>query len=61
MILANLFYKCCEFLSMLANAVANLTNVLQMKRKYKTWVSNAKYTLRVCLFVLYLPGPVHFA
>ena len=62
MILANLLYKCYNCLKMLANVIANLTNVLQMKLECKTWVSNLHFfTLLVFHFVLYLPGPVQLA
>ena len=44
MILANLFYKCYKCLRLLANVVANLTNVLGMKRDCKTWVSDLHNT-----------------
>ena len=40
MILANLFYKWYKCLRMLANTIADLTNVLQMKREHDAWVTN---------------------
>ena len=49
-ILANLFYNCYKCLRMLANGVANTTNVLGMKRECKTWVSYLHNThVSLCL------------
>ena len=39
-ILANLFYKWYKCLGMLANGVANLTNVLRMKQEHGAYVTN---------------------
>ena len=51
-----------QMLQMLENAVANLNNVLRMKSKCQTWVSNLHNTYwELFLVVLYLPGPVQLA
>ena len=46
---------------MLANAIANLTNVLQMKCEYEAWVTNLHIHIAVFLIVLYLPASVQSA
>ena len=46
---------------MLANTVANLTNVLRMKREYDTWVTNLHNTHCGRLSLLYLPASVQSA
>ena len=57
----NLFYEWYKCLGMLVNAIANLTNLLQMKQDHKTWLTNLHNTHCRFLFVLYLPGPVQLA
>ena len=53
-ILANLFYKCYKCLRMLVNAVANLTNVLRMKRKCKTLLTCLHKTHSVYFSLSYI-------
>ena len=53
-ILANLFYRCYKYLRMLANAVADLTNMLRMKLECKILASNLHNTYCGCFSLSYI-------
>ena len=57
-ILVNLFYKWYKYLRMLANAIANLTNVLRMKRVQGAWVTNLHNTHCECFSLSYICQPL---